>query len=52
MSCVVVNVISFTMVHGLKYLEYNNDYIIARDQPSLLSISLQAIYVNGVGWSP
>jgi len=31
------------MVHILKYIEYNNDYIIAMSQLSLLSVSLPLI---------
>ena len=49
MPCVILNAISFIMVHILKYLEYNNDYIISRGQPSLLYMFLQAIYASGIG---
>jgi len=43
MPCVILNKILFTMVHILIHLEYNNDYIIAISQISLLFISLQVI---------
>ena len=45
MSCVILNALSYIMGLILKYLEYNNDYIIARDHPSLLSMSFVG-YIN------
>jgi len=52
MSWVILNAISFIMVHILKFIEYKNDYIIIEDRYSLLFMSLHAIYMSGIGRPP
>ena len=40
MPCVILNAISFSMVHILEYLEYKKDYIISKGRLSLLFMPL------------